>query len=239
MKPYRKTGVAVGLLFLTATIAFYAADVLILGVLDGPDDLARAAAAANVLRTGALLLFLEGLAAVGIVVIIFPLLKLYNEPLALGYLGLRVGEFAAVLFLMAPPLLVVSFAEALRAGGLDASTSAHLAAVSRAQYWAAMAPPAYLCTSAAGTILAYVLYQSKLVPRPVAVLGAVGYPALLLGTVLELFELLELRQGVGLFLVWPVGLFELVFPIWLIVKGFNTDSIASSLQKHTNARTTE
>lgn len=226
MKPYRKTGVAVGVLFLAATMTFYTGHVLILGVLDAPDALARAAGEANVLTTGALLLFVDALAVVGIAFLLFPLLKRTSEPLALGYVGLRVGEFAAVLLLVASPLLLVPLDMAApAAGGLDASTSAHLAEVARAQYGAAMAL-VFLSTGAAGTILAFVLYRSKLVPRPLAVLGAVGYLAMLLGTILEMFELLDLQQGVGLFLVWPVGIFELVLPIWLIVKGFDSDAIA-------------
>ena len=78
----------------------------------------------------------------------------------------------------------------------------------------------FLCVGVAGTILAWVLTRSRLVPRPLALLGLVGYPAMLLGTVLEMFALLDLQQGVGLLLVWPVGLFEVVLPIRLIVKGF-------------------
>lgn len=224
MKPYRMTGVVIGLLFLTATITFMAGHTLILGVLDVPEGLSRAAAEANALTTGALLFFVDALAVVGIAFLIFPLLKRYSEPLALGYVGLRVGEFAAVLILMASPLLVIPLAVAAPAAGLDASTSADLPAVARAQYGAAMAL-VFLCTGASGTILAYVLTRSTLVPRALAVLSAVGYPALLVGTVLDMLELLDLQQGVGLVLVWPVGLFELALPIWLFVKGFDTESM--------------
>lgn len=77
----------------------------------------------------------------------------------------------------------------------------------------------FLCTSAAGTLLVYVLYRARLVPRPIATLGLIDYQAMLVGTVLERFKLLDLQQGAGLALVAPVGLFELVLPIWLIAKG--------------------
>lgn len=227
MKPYRKTGIAVGLLFLAATLAFLAAHELVLGVLEVPDGLARAASQPNPLTTGVLLLFVDALAVVGIAFLLFPLLKSYSEPLALGYVGLRVGEFAAVLLLMAGPLLVVPLAVAAPGGGLEGSASGDLAVVARAQYGSAMAL-VFLCTGASGTILGYVLTRSKLVPRAVALLGAVGYPALLLGTVLEMFELLDLQQGVGLALVCPVGLFELVFPVWLFVKGFDAEAVADA-----------
>lgn len=226
MNTYRKTAVLVGLFFLVATITFMVGHALILGVMDAPDALARAATEANSLATGALLLFVDGLAVVGIAFLVFPVLKLYSEPLALGYVGLRVGEFAAVLVLMAGPLLLVPLAVAAPAASLDTSTSTHLLEVASAQYEAAMAL-VFLCTGASGTVLAYVLIRSRLVPLPLAVLGAIGYPAMLAGTVLDMLRLLDLQQGVGLALVWPVGLFELLLPIWLFIKGFNTGNLAS------------
>lgn len=234
MTPYRKTGVAVGVLFLTATITFMVGHTLVLGVLGGPQGPAGAAAEANALTTGTLLFFVDALAVVGIAFLVFPLLKRYSEPLALGYVGLRVGELAAILLLMAPTILLVPLSVAstpdqwaLASGGVDASTLKHLLSVAGAQYRAAMAL-VFLSVGASGAVLSYVLIRSRLVPRPLAVLGAIGYLGMLLGTVLDVFELLDLQQGVGLFLVWPVGLFELVLPLWLFVKGFDTEAVGSS-----------
>src|SRR5688500_16757198 len=91
MKPYRTPGVVIGLLFRSATISFMACHALILGALDVPEGLSRAAAEANALTAGALLFFVDALAVVGIAFLFFPLLKRYSEPLALGYVALRVG----------------------------------------------------------------------------------------------------------------------------------------------------
>jgi Domain of unknown function (DUF4386) len=68
----------------------------------------------------------------------------------------------------------------------------------------------------------YVLYQSKLIPRFLSAWGFVGYAALAMGALLELFGL-----KVGLLYSIPGGLFELIFPIWLIVKGFNSSATTS------------
>ena len=77
----RKTAVLVRLLFLTATVTFLIADALIIGVLDRPDYLTGASADATALTTGALLAFVDGIAIVGITVLLFPLLKRHSEPL--------------------------------------------------------------------------------------------------------------------------------------------------------------
>ena len=55
-----------------------------------------------------------------------------------------------------------------------------------------------------------------------SVLGLIGYAALLIGSSLELF-------GLKLYMIdyVPGGLFELILPMWLIVKGFNSSAIVS------------
>lgn len=78
----------------------------------------------------------------------------------------------------------------------------------------------------------YLLYRSRLIPRSMSVLGFIGYAALLIGSSLELF-------GLDLHMIHyvPGGLFELIFPIWLIVKGFASSAIASeSAQVDVNER---
>jgi hypothetical protein len=79
----------------------------------------------------------------------------------------------------------------------------------------------YLFTGASGGIFAFLLYRSRLVPRPLAVLGLIGYPVLLAGAVLAMFGVTDVTQGAGLLAVVPGGLFELILPIWLLAKGFS------------------
>ncbi len=73
----------------------------------------------------------------------------------------------------------------------------------------------------------YLLYKSKLIPRALSALGLVGYAALLLGMITGMFGLIDVTQGAGLLTVVPGGLFELIFPIWLFVKGFNSSTATS------------
>ena len=63
--------------------------------------------------------------------------------------------------------------------------------------------------------------SARLVPRPIALLGLVGYASLTIGVPLDLLGVLDMSAGAGMLLVVPGGLFELVFlPVWLIAKGF-------------------
>jgi hypothetical protein len=86
----------------------------------------------------------------------------------------------------------------------------------------------YVPTGAGGIVLTYLLLVSRLVPRPIAGLGLVGYVLLTAGVPLDLLGVLDMSEGAGLLLVVPGGLFELVFlPIWLITKGFSAPRLVS------------
>jgi Domain of unknown function (DUF4386) len=78
----------------------------------------------------------------------------------------------------------------------------------------------YTATTLDGTVLAFVLYRARLVPRWIAILGLIGYPVLLLGGILAIFNQTSVTHGTGLVAVIPGGLFELILPIWLLAKGF-------------------
>ena len=152
--------------------------------------------------TGVLLTMLSGLAVVGIGLLMYQVLKQVDRRLAVWYPVLRVVEFAVS-----------------AACGVYLLTQLHV--VPNNHLWV------YLPTGVGGLILTYLLFVSRLVPRPIAVLGLVGYASLLLGVLLDLLGVLDMVAGAGLVLVAPGGLFEFLFlPIWLIVKGFRSTSTA-------------
>ena len=79
-------------------------------------------------------------------------------------------------------------------------------------YWVAM-----IGLALGSLFFCRVLLQARLVPRPLAVLGLIGYAALAAGGILEL-----LGYSAGLVLSIPGGLFEVVLGILLVVKGFSS-----------------
>lgn len=226
----RPTAAMVGLLFLAATAAFIAANTLNTSVLNRPDFLTGAATDTPALATGALLVFGQ-FGVVGIAALLFPLLKPHGEALALAHIGFRVTELAASLFYLAIPLLAIELGTRLRAGTIDASASSSLGALLHAQYSVAILM-IYLVTSAGGLCMAVLLYRSRLIPRAIATLGLIGYPALLAGCVLDLFNLVDVTQGVGLVALVPGGVFELALPIWLLAKGFTSPREAQEVRHH-------
>ena len=77
--------------------------------------------------------------------------------------------------------------------------------------------------------LNYLLYQSKLVPRFLSVWGLIGAALILLYGLVNLFSLdpLNMLSSILTILALPIAVQEMVFAVWLIVKGFNPAAIAS------------
>ena len=217
--PVRKTAVFVGLLFLTATAAFIFAEAINSRLLSQPNFLADASSQTTC--SPPVLSCCSGSSGcVGIAVLLFPLLKRHGESLALAHVGFRVTELAASLFYLAVPLLAIELGAGLRDGTVDGFASSSLGALLQAQHSVAILM-IYIATGAAGMCMATLLYRSRLIPRWLAILGLVTYPTLLAGSILDMFNVVDVTQGIGLVALVPGALFEFILPIWLIVKGFS------------------
>ena len=72
----------------------------------------------------------------------------------------------------------------------------------------------------------WLLYQTELIPRPLALLGLVGYATLMVGALLEIVGF-----SIGIFHFIPGGLFELLLPLWLLVYGFKASDFLPSKTK--------
>ena len=210
----RRSATLVGLLFLVATFTFATGNGLIGGVLETAADFEDAPAHNTALAIGALLAFAQGIAIVGIAVLLYPLLKRVSEPLALGYVGLRVAELAATLLYVAVPLTAIEL------GGTGGSGTGQLLLAQQSVAVVLI----YLVTSVNGLVLAALLYRSAMVPRSIAVLGLVGYPTLLVGCMLAVANGGDMTHGAALLALVPGGIYEVVLPLWLIVKGFRISS---------------
>jgi hypothetical protein len=152
----------------------------------------------------------------------FPILKKYNESLALGYVGARIFEgFFDIVIAMSLLLLLTLSREFVEAGAPDASYFQTSGALLHAVYdWSSVLENFPYCLGA--LIFYYLLYRSKLIPRWLSGWGLLG-AALFLAT--APFRMFDLIPPSTLILAVPLILSELVLAIWLIVKGFNSSPI--------------
>jgi hypothetical protein len=93
--------------------------------------------------------------------------------------------------------------------------------------WNAYGLAVYAVSGAAGLVLSSALLTSSIVPRNLSMLGVIGYPVFLVGSVSAMFNLIDITHGAGMLALVPGGLFELILPIWLFTKGFTSHQIES------------
>jgi hypothetical protein len=191
-------------------------------MLTDPDYLVEISANENQFIVGALLVLTMGLALAMIPVVIYPLLKKYDEALALGYVVFRgaletVTYFAMVIGWL---LLLTLSHEYVQAGAPDDSYYQTLGAVlQEIGGWSDHISA--IVFSLGALMFYYVLYQSKLIPRWLSGWG-------LIGAILVLGVGLAGMFGAELDFLWaPLALQEMVLALWLIVKGFSPSAIAS------------
>ena len=187
-------------------------------MLSQPNFLVAASSQTFALATAAVLLLAQ-FGVVGIAVLLFPLLKRHGEALALGHVAFRITELAATLVFLAVPLLSIELGAGLADGTVDRAASTSLGALLQAQHSVAILL-IYLATGAAGICMTTLLFRSRLIPRWLAILGLITYPTLLMGTILDIFNVVNVTHGIGLLALIPGAVFEFVLPVWLLVKGF-------------------
>lgn len=102
--------------------------------------------------------------------------------------------------------------------------------------WNAYVFAVYVVSGAAGLVLSSALLTSRVVPRNLSMLGVVGYPVFLLGSVLAMFNLINVTHGAGMLVLVIGGLFELILPMWLFTKGFTCHGSGTPLSAPTAPR---
>ncbi len=199
-----------------------------IGSLDTPDYLVNVATNENQVLTGMLIQLIWAFSCVGIPVMLFPILKKHNESMALGFFSLRFieGVFTIVAIMCQLSLLTLS-KEFVLAGVLDAFYyQASGTLLLAARDWAFWIGPS-IAFALSALVLNYVLYQSRLIPRWLSGWGLIGATFYLAA---ELLAFLGFNQF--MILAAPIALQEMVFAVWLIVKGFNPSSIDSPFTQY-------
>jgi len=222
----------VGALFITATVAFTLAVVVLQPVLGAPDYLTKASLSGNRVATGALFELINHIAVVGIAVAIYPVLRRFSERLAIGYVAARSIE--AVLFAIGTMHLLTLVAvsrEFVAAGTPPTSHFQTLGAVLLAGHDWDDAALAFTAFSLGALILNYALYQARLVPRWLSVSGLVSAALILAARMMVVYGI-ELSSATQIVFDAPIALQEMTFAVWLIVKGFNPAALSEPQRPH-------
>src|SRR5438132_5614524 len=213
MSPLRKTALAAGVLYLLTFVSIptlFLYDQVrhnpkyILG--PGPD---------TAVLFGGILEIIVALAGIGTAVVLYPVVKRQNEGRALGFVGARTLEAAGILAGVACLLSIVSLRQA--GAGTGALVIGQTLAI---LYDRIFLLSQSLMPALDDLLLGFLLYQSRLVPRVLPLVGLIGVPLLLAGFIGTLFSFWPPVSSVTALLALPVALFEFSLGVYLTVKGF-------------------
>jgi Domain of unknown function (DUF4386) len=221
MSSLRKTALVAGLLYLLTfvsipTLGLYAAvraPNYITGL--GPD---------NSVFLGAMLETIVALACIGTAVTLYPVLKRQNEGVALGFVGVRVLEAATIYSGIASLLSIVT----LRQSGAGAGALVTGQALAAQYYWTFQFGQGMLPALNA-LLLGSLLYQSRLVPRFLPVLGFIGAALLIVSSIGTVFGIWGQISSLTALAALPIALWEFSLGIYLVTKGFKPSPITSGL----------
>jgi hypothetical protein len=228
MNSINKTARIVGVLFIIGTIAGMLSHVLTGPILGDPDYLVKVSANEIQIIAGALFVLIMGFALAMVPVMMFPILKKYNEALALGYVVFR-GALETVMYIVLAIswLFLIPVSQVyVKAGTPDASYFQTLGAVLLKGH-DLIGPVQTIVFCLGALVFYYVLYQTKLIPRWLSGWGLIASIPYLAAGLLVLSGFISPLSTSGIVLDFPLALQEMVMAVWLIVKGFNQSAIAS------------
>ena len=220
MTSLRKTALVAGALYLLTfvsipTLFLYAAvksPNFIVG--PGPD---------TPVIVGGILEMIVALAGIGTAVVLYPVVKRQNEGVALGFVGSRTLE-AATIFAGVACLLSVVTLRQVGAGADALVTGQALVTLYNRTFLIGQS----FIPAVNALLLGSLLYQSRLVPRVLPLLGFIGAVLLVASFIAILFGLWGQMSAQAALAALPIALWEFSLGVWLVVKGFKPSPILAS-----------
>jgi hypothetical protein len=212
-----------GVLYLITFLTSIPAALLYRPLLDDPVGYIAGAGHDKRILFGAVLELLLIIANIGTAVVIVPIMRRFNEELAIGYVTARIIECTFILVGIVSVLGVITLRN--QAAGASEGTVAYtLAAI---KDWTFLLGPGWMVGWGNGLILGYLMYRTGLVPQRVAWLGLVGGPLIILTGTAIMFggnhpsSTLHGLQGA---LTFPEAAWELFLGVYCTIWGFRRNA---------------
>lgn len=221
MSSLRKTSLVAGVLYLLTfvsipTLTLYSSvhgRGYIIGA--GPD---------NAAIIGGLLEIIVALAGIGTSIALYPVLRKQSESLALGLVASRILEASTMFVGVAFILSIVTLRQA--GAGTDALPTSHALVT---LYDRIFLLGQSFMPALNDLLLGFLLYQSRLVPRVLSIIGILGAIPLITGYIAVLFGVIGQHSVLAGLAALLVALFEFSLGIYLVVKGFRPSRITANM----------
>jgi len=212
-----------GVLYLITFVTSIPALLLYQPVLDDPVGYIAGAGHDKRILFGALLELLLIIANIGTAVVIVPIMRRRYEDLAIGYVTARIFECTFILVGILAVLGIITLRNQA-AGAAEGTVAYTLAAI---KDWTFLLGPGWVVGWGNGLILGYLMYRAGLVPRPMALLGLVAGPLIIITGTAVMFggnhpsDALRSIQAIATI---PEFLWELFLGVYCTVWGFRRDA---------------
>jgi len=222
MSSLRKTALVAGIFYLFTFVSIPAPFALYAAV-RGPNYILGSGPDTPVFL-GALLEIIVALAGIGTAIALYPVVKRQGESRALGFVASRTLEAAIIFAGVTTPLSVVTLRQVgAGAGALVASQ------VLAAQYsWLFLVSQSFI-PAVNAVLLGSLLYQSRLVPRALPLLGFAGATLLTAAWVGILFGFIGATSAPAAIAGLTIAAWELSLGVYLVVKGFKPSPITADM----------
>lgn len=226
MTSNKKTGRLVGLLFLL----IFSTGIVVYQFLQGPvlfseEFLTTAAANSNEIIISTLLLFLSGITSIIIATVLLPIFKKHSIILAFLYLAASILGFIAISIDNVAVLSMLELSVAYT--NIEAGNSEILNTLSNVFYkkhwWTHYMSLLISCFPV--FVLYYTLYVSKLIPKVISIVGIIAVVLMFIEILFSIFG-----NSISMNMLLPIGLIQLILPLWLIFKGLNPTVLETEMK---------
>ncbi len=233
MNTYRKNAVMAGVLYFLGSVFGFSGSVIGVEVLSsltagkplvGVDILSLTAANSSQITMGAFLYLMMGISLAAMTVFLYPIFRKDSKELAMGMVLFR-GALEGTAYIVSTlgVLTLVALGNEYIATGAASTVLQSMGNVSY-QFLDLLSPVLSIIFLIGTTCLDLSFYRTRLIPRWLSVWGLFGVVPYMAFALLHFFHM---DTGYGLYLQMVLAPQEMVMGVWLIVKGFNRQEIAS------------
>jgi hypothetical protein len=218
----RQAATIIGALYIIGTVSGVLGLAIMPSFVAGTNVLEQIAAHRTATIAGALLVLTMGFALSALPAVFYPIGRRFSEVLSMGYVIFR-GALEGTVYVISAFIWLVLIAMSAEPSVATAPIAAVLQTAERLVWEQLIALPFVI-----GAFMFYwVLYRARLVPRWVSIWG-------LAGAILYLAAPLARMAGLDLdFLMFPLAIQEMVLALWLIVRGFDAETLRAAPESQT------
>jgi hypothetical protein len=163
---------------------------------------------------------------VAISVLLFAVIKKYDEPSAFGYLCLRtISQVFNLLGSLVLVLLLALSREFMETASTNSASIKALGIVLKSGRDYLNHVLMIVMTSISGIILFILTLRKKLLPEWLSIFGLIGSAVSIVASILVLFDIIEVITPIYMMLNLPLAIQDLTFAVWLMTKGFSESTI--------------